>query len=449
MTQPALDQIAPISRRAVAYVIDALIAGGLGLVLGGGLLLASMLSGGLEASITVLLIGGPIVSLVLLAWFIVYTVMQAGKGSIGMRAKGLRLVSAADGEPLGFGRTLLRNIIFGLAGAIVVGYFSPLFDGSGRFQGWHDKVASSLMLDARVPAPEPVVEEAPVPEAPPLLPAPSFERLPPAPMPGFAPAAHPAAAPAPAQAAEPAPPAAPAPVARSFTTPVQDSGMIAYVPGVTQPPSPVKTPAPAAPVAPAAPAVASAAPAPVAAPPAPPAPVAAPPIPPAPAPAAPPVPPAPVTPAAPPAPPTPPAAPAAAPAAAAPATAPATAAPATADDDLEETRISIPGHRLVFTWDDGTRIPVSRRTVFGRNPAPEEGVVVVPVRDETLSLSKTHFEAAAETSGGWILDRHSTNGLTLVREGQRISCPAGQRVPIKLGDVIEIGDRVVMVGGYA
>lgn len=443
MTQPALDQIAPISRRAVAYVIDALIAGGLGLLLGGGLLLASMLSGGLEASITVLLIGGPVVSLVLLAWFIVYTVMQAGKGSIGMRAKGLRLVSAADGEPLGFGRTLLRNIIFGLAGAIVVGYFSPLFDGSGRFQGWHDKVASSLMLDATVPAPVPVVEEAPVPEAPPLLPAPSFERLPPAPMPGFAPAAHPAPAPAQAadQASEPAPPAAPAPVARSYTAPVQDSGMIAYVPGVTQPPSPAKTPAPAAPVAPAAPAVASAAPAPVAAPPAPPAPVAAPPIPPAPAPAAPPVPPAPVTQAAPPAPPVLPTAPAAA--------APAASAPVTADDDLEETRISIPGHRLVFTWDDGTRIPVSRRTVFGRNPAPEEGVVVVPVRDETLSLSKTHFEAAAETSGGWILDRHSTNGLTLVREGQRISCPAGQRVPIKLGDVIEIGDRVVMVGGYA
>jgi len=119
------------------------------------------------------------------------------------------------------------------------------------------------------------------------------------------------------------------------------------------------------------------------------------------------------------------------------------------DSELEDTRISIPGHRLVFTWDDGTRVSVSRRTIFGRNPAPEEGATVVPVRDETLSLSKTHFEAAAETSGGWVLDRHSTNGMTIVREGQRIACPPGQRVPVRLGDAIEIGDRIVTVGGYA
>ncbi|WP_270366370.1 RDD family protein [Microbacterium algeriense] len=438
MTQPALDQIAPISRRAIAYLIDALIAGGLGVVLGGALILASTLSGSLEASIMTLFIGGPIVGLLLLAWFIVYTLMQAGAGSIGMRSQGLRLVSAADGTPLGFGRSLLRNIIFGLAAAIVVGYFSPLFDGSGRFQGWHDKVASSLMLDARIPAPEPVVEEAPEPPAPPLLPAPSFERLPPAPMPGFAPAAPAAPTTAPTPDA--------APVARDFAAPAQDSGMIAYVPGITQdaPPSrrsarsdadaAAPSPAPAAPPAPAVPA-------PVAEPPA------------AAVPAAPPVPPAPPVPLARAAGPAAAAAPASAPSA--PAGAPAPAAPVAAAptpepaDDLEETRISIPGHRLVFTWDDGTRIPVSRRTVFGRNPAPEEGALVVPVRDETLSLSKTHFEAAAETSGGWVVDRHSTNGLTIVRDGQRIACPAGQRVPIKLGDVIEIGDRVVMVGGYA
>jgi hypothetical protein len=128
---------------------------------------------------------------------------------------------------------------------------------------------------------------------------------------------------------------------------------------------------------------------------------------------------------------------------------PAPAPTAPEPEDIEDTRISIPGHRLVFTWDDGTRVSVSRRTIFGRNPAAEDGAVVVPVRDETLSLSKTHFEAAAETSGGWVMDRHSTNGTTLVRDGQRIACPAGQRVPVRLGDAIEIGDRIVTIGGYA
>ena len=83
MTQPATDQIAPVSRRAVAYLIDALIAGGLAIVLGGGLLVGASLTGSLEGSVGVLLIGGPVVSLILLGWFVVYTVMQAGTGSIG------------------------------------------------------------------------------------------------------------------------------------------------------------------------------------------------------------------------------------------------------------------------------------------------------------------------------------------------------------------------------
>jgi uncharacterized RDD family membrane protein YckC len=444
MTQPALDQIAPISRRAVAYVIDALIAGGLGILLGGGLLLASMFSGGLEASIAVLLIGGPVVSLVLIVWFFVYTAMQAGKGSIGMRAQGLRLISAADGKSLGFGRTLLRNIIFGLAGAIVVGYFSPLFDGSGRFQGWHDKVAGSLMLDARVAAPgwSPAAGAGSAPQTtafalPPtgLSTASAAPAIPGLPQPTAAPTGAPMAAPAPVAVSTPAPPAPVPPRPAAPAVPVAETGsLIAFVPGITQdaPPRPAppmeseldatiqQHPAPAS--APAAPA----------SPPAPVAPVAAP-VPPAPVAAA-----APVAPPAPPAPVAPPAPPAAT-----------TRAAEPDDDDLENTRISVPGHRLVFTWDDGTRVSVSRRTVFGRNPAPEEGATIVSVRDETLSLSKTHFEAAAETSGGWVLDRHSTNGMTIVREGQRIACPAGQRVPVRLGDAIEIGDRIVTIGGYA
>ncbi|MDF2507156.1 MAG: hypothetical protein K0Q52_1015 [Microbacterium sp.] len=442
MTQPALDQIAPISRRAVAYVIDALIAGGLGILLGGGLLLASMLSGGLEASIAVLLVGGPIVSLVLLGWFFVYTAMQAGKGSIGMRAQGLRLVAAADGRPLGFGRTLLRNIIFGLAGAIVVGYFSPLFDGSGRFQGWHDKVAGALMLDARVAGSgwSAAAGAGSAPQTTALAVPPSgFATAPAAPaIPGLPqPTGAPMTAPSPAPS--PAPPAPVPPRPATPAAPVAETGsLIAFVPGITQDAPPRPAPPieseldatiqqhPSPPSSAAAPAAPAAPPAPLA--------TAAAPVPPAPP--APPVPPAPAAPAAA-APPVPPAATTRA------------AEPEDADDDLENTRISVPGHRLVFTWDDGTRVSVSRRTVFGRNPAPEEGATIVSVRDETLSLSKTHFEAAAETSGGWVLDRHSTNGMTIVREGQRIACPAGQRVPVRLGDAIEIGDRIVTIGGYA
>lgn len=452
MTQPAFAQIAPISRRAIGYIIDALIATGIAILLFGGLILVATLSGSLEGMLGALVIGGPIVSLALLGWFVVYTLMQAGKGSIGMRAQGLRLVSARDEAPLGFGRTLLRNIIFGLAGSIVVGYFSPLFDGSGRFQGWHDKVAGSLMLDARVAIP--AASAAPVEHG---SAAPSVPGQPAPPIPGLSayPAAQPAPAPAPVMpAARPAMPVPPSPVQPSapvspaapaqFPVPAAAApvggadALIAFVPGITQDaPPPRVAPTPSA--EPELDATVQQYPAArPAAPGAPPVPVAAP----SPAPAA-----APAAPVAP----TPPAAPAPSTPVAAPSTVmPAPAAPiAREPEDIEDTRISIPGHRLVFTWDDGTRVSVSRRTIFGRNPAPEDGATVVPVRDETLSLSKTHFEAAAESSGGWVLDRHSTNGVTIVREGQRIACPAGQRVPVRLGDALEIGDRIVTIGGYA
>ncbi len=440
MTHVAFDSIAPISRRAVAYLIDALIAGGIAIV--GAIVLAvvSMSAGSLESLLVIAVAGYGALVVVLLGWMLVYTWMQTGAGSIGMRAQGLRLASE-DGTPLGFGRALLRNVVFGLAASVVVGYFTPLFDGSGRFQGWHDKVARSLVLDARGAAPSapPTTAIAAVPAASQAAPAPQVPGIPgipapaaPAPGAAFAaPQAMPGApmAPAPQEAwqspldatvAAPAPsaatpqaPSAPAPQVPSEPLPVDEGSVIAYVPGVSRPAP--QTPPSATYAAPAdvsldetivqRPDSAAATPA----------------------------------------------APAAPVAQAAPAATPAAAPVGDASDpsDIEDTRISIPGHRLVFTWDDGTRVPVSRRTVFGRNPAPEEGAAIVSVRDETLSLSKTHFEAAAESSGGWVLDRHSTNGMTIVRNGQRIACPAGQRVPVRLGDAIEIGDRIVTIGGYA
>ena len=477
MTQPAFGTVAPTSRRAVAYIIDAAISAGIAVVLSILLVVFASLAGP-EGMLAVLAVGAPVVWLVMVGWLVFYTFMQAGSGSIGMRTQGLRLVKENDGTPLGFGKALLRNVIFGLAASIVVGYFTPLFDGSGRFQGWHDKVARSLMLDARTGAaavgvpvtramnvpPRPVAPNAvpplpgraaaptsafsapgtapapmggvpPVPGLAPARPAhgysspesiayaaqsdapgdavPALDETIPAPrMPQPAPGAPPSVAPlsvahppvTPPSVAQPSisrPPSA-QPVASG---PSEDS-LIAFVPGITQDGPPERnTPAPEAPTA-------------------------------TPAAAAPAVPPAPAAPPA--------------PAQAAPAHS-AVSDQAPSDDlgDVEDTRISIPGHRLVFTWDDGTRVTVSQRTLFGRNPAPEDGAVAVIVRDETLSLSKTHFEAAAEASGGWVKDRHSTNGTVIVRDGERIPCTPGEAVRVRLGDAIEIGDRIVTIGGYA
>ncbi|WP_243231945.1 RDD family protein [Microbacterium sp. CIAB417] len=446
MTMLPFGQIAPISRRAVAYVLDALIAAGLAIVLSGILVTIAVLSGSVEGMLLILAIGAPVVVALEIGWLLVYTYMQVGAGSIGMRAQGVRLVDAATGDSIGFGRALLRNVIFWLAGSIVVGYFTPLFDGTGRYQGWHDKVAKTLVIDARVSAPTAPATQAmplpPVPEAggvggqPPLSPGypapptgqpfpqpPAGQPFPQSPAPALpfgnpAPAQPSFAAPAPplpetAPAAPDlsssaldetiVPPRPPLPVTPEPAPQLPaDSSLIAFVPGITQD-APLR-PAPAASAEPPSEEAAAAAPETAETP---------------------------------------------VPASGTSAETPAAAAITPAEeDDVEQTRISIPGHRLVFTWDDGARVSVSRRTVFGRNPASEEGAVIVPVRDETLSLSKTHFEAAADTSGGWLMDRNSTNGTTIIRDGVQITCTPGERVRIKLGDVISIGDRIVTVGGY-
>lgn len=397
MTMTPLGEIAPISRRIIAYLIDALIAAVLPII--GIIVMATMTVGALrspEAAASArlwIVVVALVVGVLSVAWFVVYTLLQTGAGSIGMRAQGLRLTDAAGAGRLSFGRALLRNLVFGVTGAVVIGMFSPLFDGSGRFQGWHDKAANAVMRDARSVAP---AADAEVPAA---EPAASSAAAPPT--------VAIAAAPAPvAVAAAPTQPSASSPAVDVSELPEQTVAaarpsaaapadpLISFVPGVTRAdhaPEPAAAPTSAPPVAAAAPTPA-----------------------PAPAPAA-----------------------------------SAALVDSGDEDDIEATRISIPGHRLVFTWDDGQRVPVSGRTVFGRNPEREPGAIVIAVRDETLSLSKTHFEAAAEPTGGWIMDRRSTNGTVVVREGVRIACPPGQRIPVRLGDAIEIGDRIVTIGGFA
>ena len=80
----------------------------------------------------------------MLGWAIVYTAMQGGKGSIGQRTLRLRLHDADDRDAGRVRRALLRNIVWFLGIAIVVGYFTPLFDraaapGLARQAGARDR----------------------------------------------------------------------------------------------------------------------------------------------------------------------------------------------------------------------------------------------------------------------------------------------------------------------
>jgi hypothetical protein len=365
--------------------------------------------------------------------------MQGGRGSIGQRALGLHLQDAVTGAPIGFGRAVWRNVVFALAADIVVGYFTPLFDGSGRHQGWHDKAARAVVVDTRrsdassLPAAAPVTYTgAMVPVVAPAVPAPAPGPAYRTPVP-VAYAAAPTYAPpvgyaAPSFSAAPA--SAPAPVAQPAASAPAPAPVTPVPAPVAPPAGPAFAPAPVAPPAAPAPAPATVA------------------IPTMAAPTVPVVQPAMAL------------AMAGAPAAdGAYAVHPAAPSPApTHGDDLAATRAAAPAPAeraalddaatviAVLTWDDGARMAVYGPTVYGRNPVSEPGLVRIAVRDETLSMSKTHFEIGGDATGAWIVDRHSTNGTTLVRDGGRIPLFAGVRTSLRSGDVLELGDRRATVG---
>ncbi|WP_394278103.1 RDD family protein [Microbacterium sp.] len=106
---------------------------------------------------------------------------------------------------------------------------------------------------------------------------------------------------------------------------------------------------------------------------------------------------------------------------------------------------SAPATLATLRWDDGTRHTVYDATLFGRSPAAEPGMHLIPVRDETLSISKTHFEIGADAQGAWVCDRHSLNGVVIIRAGVPQRIIAGERARVWPGDVLDVGDRRVTV----
>lgn len=398
---PAAVVPATIGRRVAAYAIDIAIAYGIVAVLIGvaAAIIAGVGTGWDETGLALMLVGvWAVIALAALTWALVYTAMQGGRGSIGQRTLRIRLYGADSGAAIGFGHALLRNIVWALATSIVVGYFTPLFDQSGKRQGWHDKATGAIVGDRQATAAA-AVAPAPAPPTSPIAMAPTAPAL----LMPVVPPPPPRITSAPAIDRASRAPAAPA------------TGMISHVPGITQDPIDVARSAKPAEAYRTV------------------APVAAVPVPSEPAPA-----PVRVVPAA------------------SAAAAPTAAAPI---DDVDATRAAAPvpppAQRAalypeapvlaVLTWDDGSRMAVYGPTIYGRNPAPEDGKVSVAVRDETLSLSKTHFEIGSDPAGVWVVDRHSTNGTILVRDGGRHALAAGTRTPLRVGDRLEFGDRSAAV----
>jgi uncharacterized RDD family membrane protein YckC len=138
--------------RFVAVIIDGIIVSIpvfiLGVILGVAAAVASNASGnsnssGANAATTGV---GLLVELIGVVISIGYFIYFWGRGqTLAMRLFHLRVADATTGQPIGYGRAALRYVGY-LLSAIVcyIGLIWAAFDS--RKQGWHDKIASTVVL---------------------------------------------------------------------------------------------------------------------------------------------------------------------------------------------------------------------------------------------------------------------------------------------------------------
>jgi uncharacterized RDD family membrane protein YckC len=199
--------VAGVDRRFYAFVLDRVLAWGLyaGAVWAAYTYLiepGQVWAGVATIAGTVLLVG------VLTALCVGLWGVTPGKAMVGVR-----VLSAEDARPIGFGPALLRTLVLGVATLPTIGFgaaalaWTAMVDLSGWRRGWHDLRARSVVVDVRpLPVAEQPEEEAPrqvvnltamrlVPASPtPPRRIPSRGQRPPAPPP---PAPQPDIAPAP------------------------------------------------------------------------------------------------------------------------------------------------------------------------------------------------------------------------------------------------------------
>jgi uncharacterized RDD family membrane protein YckC len=101
------------------------------------------------------------------------------------------------------------------------------------------------------------------------------------------------------------------------------------------------------------------------------------------------------------------------------------------------------------TFDSGPSLLVQGLGLVGRRPEgrPDEPVRhVVPLPSENMSISKTHAQFQLAPDGTLVvMDRGSTNGSILVRQGVSRELSAGKAATLLDGDRVLFGDRLMQV----
>jgi FHA domain len=102
----------------------------------------------------------------------------------------------------------------------------------------------------------------------------------------------------------------------------------------------------------------------------------------------------------------------------------------------------------VLRASDGSSAAVDRPVLIGRAPSSDRSSSQAPrlmtVPSPNHDISRTHLEVAPD---GWqvvVTDLNSTNGTILVRPGavDRQQLAPGERIPVQVGSVMELGDGV-------
>ena len=125
-------------------------------------------------------------------------------------------------------------------------------------------------------------------------------------------------------------------------------------------------------------------------------------------------------------------------------------------NQLAPTEVSPAVSRVSSRWrvrfDDGRVIPLQGVVLVGRNPAAHPafpGATLVPIDDESRSVSKTHLVVGLGEEGGtWVMDLQSTNGSALKSGAEQLPLVPRSRTRVPEGSVVCFGARELLLESW-